>query len=455
MCRTIERIGIVPLVSLALLLALLALPRISEAAEAEEDALLVTSENLGTDSTDTLDGRGSGASTDQETATEETRTKPDKSRFELHGFLTQAYATGRYVDTPANVASPTFTEGALGIPEDGTTAYRFLALQFRYEITPDDIMIVQLSNRRIGNSPLSDIEDDILLDWAFYERRITDQLRIKVGRVQIPIGIYNEIRDVGTILPFYRPPFNFYGEGSYTSETVDGLLLAHTLWSQSDWNLDVSVYGGEWESFEVHATDPNLNAFAVADNAYGLQLWLNTPVPGLRFGFGGNSKKYKGGVYHDLPEGVSNPTIRDIYASVDATFSRFIFRGEYWDGDSIIWIPLGNIYLNPSFYYGQLGFLINPKWNIWLQYDVNAVDPEGVFYVGGRGAKRNLREDMGISVNYFFAPNVVLKAEYHEVEENTALNNIVSAPGGGVLLDQYSVELPNGNYTIISLSVSF
>ena len=125
----------------------------------------------------------------------------------------------------------------------------------------------------------------IELDWAFYERRLADNTSIKVGRVQIPLGIFNEIRDVGTILPFYRPPFVMYREGTFTSETVDGVVLSHTFAAESDWSLDFDVYGGEWElvetDFQVETAEPFI---ARAEDAWGVQLWLNTPLSGLRFG---------------------------------------------------------------------------------------------------------------------------------------------------------------------------
>src|SRR5688572_30445570 len=127
------------------------------------------------------------------------------SKFMFHGALTQAY--GR-------------SDGAtvLGIPEDGTSDYRTVSLQFGYALGANDRMVVQLAHERIGESAAMAFRQDVEVDWAFYEHRFSDALTAKAGRVQIPRGIFNEIRDIGTLLPFYRPPSAFYSESVAASE---------------------------------------------------------------------------------------------------------------------------------------------------------------------------------------------------------------------------------------------
>lgn len=56
-------------------------------------------------------------------------------------------------------------------------------------------------------------EPDVKLDWAFYERKLGQDTSIRVGRIPQPMGLLNETRYVGTLLPFYRAPYNFYQEG--------------------------------------------------------------------------------------------------------------------------------------------------------------------------------------------------------------------------------------------------
>jgi hypothetical protein len=374
------------------------------------------------------------------------------SKLQVHGFLTQAYADASFADCPPGLTcGPTESELNLGIPEGGTWDYRSMALQFRYEISPKDVMVVQLSSRLLGNSPVTDLENDIELDWAFYERRLSDDTSLKIGRVQIPLGIYNETRDVGTILPFYRPPFGFYQEGAFTSETVDGIVLSHTFNADGNWSLDANVYLGEWEVLEV---DPGLTraAFARATDAYGVWFWLNTPISGLRFGFGGNDKEFQDGIF-TAPDGSREGRLEEFDFSIDATFDRFIFRSEYRILKPEINTPFFTIDLTLETLYGQIGIPINDQFSIWLQGDYQLVESSSAIFT--KTNSFTLREDLGISFKYDFTPGLVLKAEYHEVDQAQEVLVPVFGPPTGFALDPTTFSLDGGSYWILSLSVSF
>lgn len=380
-----------------------------------------------------------------------------KSKLEVHGFLTQAYATGSFVEgrfpnPDGSPAGPTQNEQSLGVPEDGTFDYRTMAIQFRYAISDNDVMIVQLSSRSLGDSPITAAEDDVELDWAFYERKLTDSTSLKVGRVQIPNGIFNEIRDVGTILPFFRPAFSVYQEGSFTTETVDGLNLSHTFAADSDWSVDADVYVGEWELAEIDLFSGD--AFnAEAKDSYGTQLWLNTPVSGLRFGAAYQYREVFGGSLRRPGE----PTKYDDYLiSIDGAFEKFVIRAEYRNFKTA---PQAvDVLLAPDFvvevepYYVQLGWHPNDRLRFYVQYEHTDIWQNASSFT--RAHSLTFREDMGIAFNYVFSPNVVLKAEYHEVEETDQAFVPVFTPGG-VLLDPIFADLDGGDYTIISLSASF
>ncbi len=445
-----DRIGILPMAALLVLFVLVAPQTFGTTAEGEAE------DSLASDGADSAEP----AATAEEAATQPPPSRPQK-KLEVHGFLTQAYATSDYLAVPEDFASPTFQEITFGIPEEGTFKYRLLALQFRYQITPKDLMVIQLSSEAAGNSPVVAAKDDIELDWAFYERRITDTLRLRVGRVRIPVGIYNEIRDVGTVLPFYRPPASFYDDGAANTETLDGMLLDKSFLPATSWNFDLSLYGGESEVLQLDANDPSVEGIARIEDVYGAQLWMNTPVSGLRFGLSLVSRRFVGGVWHNPSVGQRPPRLTDLGVSIDASFTRFVFRAEYQDAEFVIYVPFGPttqpIDLQPYRYYGQLGVLPTLKFNIWLQYEVSHTEPMADFFVGGKGAARNLREDLGVSFNYLFAPNVVLKAEYHEIEENGVRPWIVPAPDSpfGILILEEKVNQPNGSYAILSLSVGF
>ena len=393
----------------------------------------------------------------ESTSTADAMAAPVKpSKLQVHGFLTQAYATANFVERDPSVdTGPTFDELALGIPEDGTFEYWNVALQFRYQITPKDVMVVQFSSRRLGDSTISDLEDEVELDWAFYERRLTDNTTLKVGRVQIPLGIFNEIRDVGTILPFYRPSFTFYREGSFTSETVDGLTLSHTFWPESDWSLEADFWIGNWHQVELAPFAQGL-AVETDEEGFGLQFWLNTPVPGLRFGAGGHQRDTSAGLAgFNRPEG-GETNFEDYYFSVDGVFDRWVIRSEYRvyenDPDPFPAFLASDFVAKTEFFYAQAGFHFTEKLRLYVQMELT--DTTSSASVFTREFTTRFREDRGIALNYLIRPDLVFKVEYHEVDGEDANFGFVFTPQGP-LLDPFNVPQGTGDYSIVSLSASF
>jgi hypothetical protein len=382
-----------------------------------------------------------------------------KSKLEVHGFLTQAYATGslvegRFPNPDGSPAGPTFSEQAIGIPEDGTFDYRNMAIQFRYAMSDKDVMVMQLSSRSLGDSPITAAEDDIELDWAFYERKLADSTSIKVGRVQIPYGIFNEIRDVGTILPFFRPAYNIYQEGSFTSETVDGLNLSHSFAADSDWSVDADIYFGQWELAEVDQFSGE-SKVARAKDSYGLQLWLNTPVSGLRAGVAYQHREVFDGILR-LPD---DPSIYDDFLySLDGSFDKWVFRSEFrtfsTEPDIIPILLATDFEVRIDAFYAQLGWHPTTALRFYGQFETTDIWQNASSFTTAHSLKQ--REDISVAVNYLFSANIVLKAEYHQVEETDQSFIPVFGPTPGPpKLQPIFAPLENGDYTIISLSASF
>jgi hypothetical protein len=310
-------------------------------------------------------------------------------KLSVHGFLTQSYG---------------ISDGHqyLGIPSYGTAAYRVAALQFRYDPSDRDAFVLQLSHERLGRSPLNDFEPAVDMDWVFYERRFGDNTVARVGKIRSPVGIYNEIRDVGTLLPLYRPPVALYGEQLYSSETVDGVTLGHYR-PLGDWRLDIEGFFGSWDYVQW-----DRETLAEVDGGLGTQIWLHTPIEGLRLGAAAIrfSSRNVAGAPEDLVE-----TSTMWRGTVDGTFRRLFVRAEGYHtgfGDG----PSSGYDGNAQGYYGQVGFNVSDEWSLITQAEFTDIALD-VYGPQPFSLDENIDRDLGLGLQYRYAPNLVFKLEGH------------------------------------------
>lgn len=331
------------------------------------------------------------------------------SKLSVHGFLTQAY--GRASDKSATV---------LGIPRTGTSDYRTAALQFAYAISDKDRLVLQLSHERSGVDANAALRPDVALDWAFYQRRFSDSTTVKVGRLPIPLGIYNEIRDAGTVLPFFRPPDAFYSESTFFAENLDGVAVEQSF-SLGRWGVDLEPFAGGWNTIAVSGSTSATPARV--EDGFGANAWLRTPIAGLRVG---------GAAYRNTIRRPGNPApapeVRRVWqASVDASFSRVTARGEFSkskDSDSRDRAYYGLLSLKPLDKVA-LNVQISRRWVHW--------------FAGPRaGIEAPIVRDLAVGVNYEFRPDLILKVEGHDGE------------GAGI-----GTRPPVNRYFLVGLSASF
>jgi hypothetical protein len=102
-----------------------------------------------------------------------------------------------------------------------------------------------------------------------------------VGKIRTPVGLFNEFRDVGTLLALYRPLVSVHGEQVYANETVSGAMVGRRI-PLGAWALDVEAFYGSWEFVQY-----DFATYARVDGGYGGQVWIHTPIDGLRVGSAG------------------------------------------------------------------------------------------------------------------------------------------------------------------------
>jgi len=135
--------------------------------------------------------------------------------IQVHGFASQTF-----IHTSKNHF---FGDSDSG----GSLDFREIGLNGSMQITADLHIFGQLISRRAGQSDDGDIQLDYgVIDYNFYSQE-NSRASLRLGRVKIPYGFYNETRDVPVTRPSVFLPQSIYFERTRNlTLSADSLLFA-------------------------------------------------------------------------------------------------------------------------------------------------------------------------------------------------------------------------------------
>ncbi len=137
------------------------------------------------------------------------------------------------------------------------------------------------------------------IDYLFVDYNFRKEIGVRLGRVKREIGIYTHIQDIDAARASVLLPMGIYDQRYRDfSAWVDGAAVYGTVALAPKIYIDYSIYGG-WVGLKKDggsgsyaatlisrkASDPAIESVD-DDINFGMQFWLGTPVPGLRFGAG-------------------------------------------------------------------------------------------------------------------------------------------------------------------------
>ena len=195
-------------------------------------------------------------------------------QLEAHGF-----ASFGYLDT--------WGDNWLGPTRGGTTQF--------WEVATN-VVARPLDRLRIGAQlyarDLVDYDNGrVMLDWAYADYRLTDEIGVQVGRVKIPLGLYNENIDVDVARASVFMPVQFYSlvdRDLYIS--IDGAKIYGHVEMGTLGSGDYALYAGRkpLRTDGAFATNyaaseglgDQVNAISTSWAAGGMVQW-NPPLSGL------------------------------------------------------------------------------------------------------------------------------------------------------------------------------
>ena len=317
---------------------------------------------------------------------------------------------------------------------------------------------IQFMARNFGSTGNGQVQ----VDWAFGDYRLHDELGFRAGRVKLPHGLYNEVRDIDLARTSVFLPSGVY------NEKMRDLLLAYegagaygSLILGSVGEVEYHVYGGTlnvsdstkgvWDDNAEASANINAILLGLANDAengwepgttevaftdvtnsevtfpwvWGGSLVWNTPMDGFRLGvsFMSGRFNYQGTLHFDVETPEPEADRYSISSEMDETTDIdyiTIASAEYTKGDLILATEyagsqFGNNKSNDS--YVMAGYRVSDLFSLATYYSVsygNKNDKTGAsFEEVGIPDYYAWLKDLTLSTRFDLTPYWLLKFEYH------------------------------------------
>lgn len=301
---------------------------------------------------------------------------------------------------------------------DGTFEFNEASLNFTSQLSDRLRVGAQLLTRDLGHVG----NNEVTLDWACFDYRLSDLLGVRAGRFRIPAGLHSETWDLDAVRPMILLPLA-YDESLRDVQTSSNGAVAYGLLPLGPaGDIDYQVFiGGSSMSSDgslAQMLEGMLPGIKVThlDNGWlfgGKASWL-TPLEGLALSASlMNSQKLYG--EFEAGEGMPVPSGVAITTKIPAILGWF-FSGDYRTGPLTLQSEFyrnsshGKVYIGPEFAVPLISSgmswyaLASWRWTDWLEtavrygeYYENIHDRDGSdadepnFLLGGATAPRHTR----------------------------------------------------------------
>lgn len=247
---------------------------------------------------------------------------------DIHGFISQGFVSSN--------AYNYLTHNS----KDGSFGYNEMGINFSKQLNNKLRIGMQLFSRDLGDVS----NNKILLDWAFADYRFHDWFGVRVGKMKLPLGLYNETRDMDMLRTCIVLP-----QGSYMDLTRDTLIATngagiygHRELGDSgsiDYQLLVGVLptdidNGMGKSFNSHMASSGgvINKDFNSDTTYTGALWWEPPLEGFKLGYSFIHAPSEFPIVFSgtVETTVQVTTLRQIF-SAELTWSNLVLRTEYME----------------------------------------------------------------------------------------------------------------------------
>lgn len=352
--------------------------------------------------------------------------------FQIHGFTSQGYL---------NSSKNNFLSDSRG----GTFEFTDVGLNANLSLHEELRIGGQLFYRNLGNYS----EDQISIDWAMIDYQPFDFFGLKIGKVKMPIGLYNENRDSDFLQPMIFLPQSIYDEtrrDTYLAYLGAGMYGNFTMGSSGDCSYHLFLGETDFPSDSVQLAsledsaisqiirnntlppnkqDPALPEFfdsveRKSDTLYGGALLYDSAViRGLRLGASFLHAEFKTYVNDSAVQSGETTIHGKFVLSAEYSWRNLVFVSEYNETDRTATM-FGKVSLDgpTQAWYGMINYTPFESWTFSVLYDEFYLlkhDKDGLSRLQGPPYTA-WRKDFGIGVRWEINDFWVAKAEYHWID---------------------------------------
>jgi hypothetical protein len=327
------------------------------------------------------------------------------SPVEIHGFVSQGFilTTGNdYIASDTTNGSFQLTEVALNLTREITDRLRFGIQAFA-------------QNFALGGN------FDLRADWFYIDYRWRDWFGVRVGRLKIPFGFFNDVNDVDSArVPILLPQSTYPIQGRSFLFAQTGFELYGFARSRSAGALDYRLFLGTIFIDPAILVPPGAGAELQMNVRYvaGGRLVWETPLERLRFGLSAvavhlDVTAFAAGMM--IP--IRNQSLLSM-ASAEYAAGRLVLTAEYalWHTRQESPLPSSNFSGTSERSYAMLTYRATSWLHPALYYALYFRD------VNNRDAGSETRQqDVALTLRFDLNNNLLLKAEGHLMEGTAGL----------------------------------
>jgi hypothetical protein len=331
--------------------------------------------------------------------------------LDVHGFVSQGFIKSTHNDYLVDSSR-------------GSFAFTEVGINFTTQLTERLRVGLQLFAFQLGSQGNYNAK----ADWYYLDYRFRDSIGVRAGRVKLPYGLYNDVRDIDAArAPILLPTSVYPGTNrEFFLAQTGGELYGYIGLGRAG-ALDYRLYGGTvFVAIPSQVGAPVQIASLKVPYVTGARLFWETPIDGLRLGGSAVALKAETTLLYPMPPPVTGSIV--VYgglASIEYVGHELLLASEYGQARS------RTTSSDPTMFPGgttvsEDGYALGAyRLTRWLQ--------PAVYYSflyphrSVRSGSQNMQHDFAATLRFDINDYWMVKIEGHYMHGTAALSNAAVA----------------------------